>query len=193
MASKIFYSGGKLDNESMGQIAEVMDNLFGNTNVKQPGTSILENFKNIMSTVDTVSQTKYEPNKVPDDLLNNIVDMIFTSKPPSHAQVSQGKHDVDLIENDNEYVVYVDVPGCKKEDISVDISNDNDLMIRSDAKDVLLKKYMSRQRKAVRETSIKLPDDIDKKNISAKYECGVIAVSIGKKNKHPSGSKIEIQ
>lgn len=180
MASKIFCSGGKLDSESLGQIAEVMDDLFGTSSMKHPGTTILENLKNMaQKTNDQSSQ---------DHVVDNLLNMMFSSKPSNVVD----KHDYDIIDNNNDYIIVIDVPGCRKEDNVLNINDNSELVIRSECKSTS-DKFLVHKRKTIRESVIRLPDDIDRKNVSAKYENGTLIVTVGKKNSAPlSGHKIEI-
>lgn len=198
MASKLFYGGGKLDTENLNQFADIIDNLFGGcTNVKQPGSTILDNLKNIMASVDPVSSTgKQEKIQIPDEVLNNVVDMFFNAKPPSSSsscQSPQEKHEFDIIDEESEYQVHIDVPGFNKEDIGLNITEKNKLCVKSERSYSPGKKYVTKLRKIFKETTIDLPEDIDTKMVNARYENGVLIVTIGKRNNKSNGSKIEIK
>ena len=69
---------------------------------------------------------------------------------------------VNIIDGENEYKVEVAAPGMTKEDFKVHINEDNELVISL-------------------EQSLLLPDNIERENISAKVENGVMTIDIPKK------------
>ncbi len=93
---------------------------------------------------------------------------------------------VNIAENDNQYEVELSVPGMKKEDIQVHldggvltVSGEN----KSEKEDKN-KKFTRREfTYSSFSRSFTLPDNADENSINAKYEDGILKLSIGKKIK----------
>lgn len=102
---------------------------------------------------------------------------------------------IDVEESDNEYLVSADLPGLKKEDISIDCSG-NQLTISAERKYEKQegKKQGRRERfYGTYQRSFTLPVGVDTNKIDAAYDGGVLTVHIPKgeniKSKHiPIGS-----
>ncbi len=101
---------------------------------------------------------------------------------------------VNLREKDGKYYITADIPGMKKEDISVTIEKGY-LTVSG-------KKEESKEEKEanyhVKETrygafsrSLRLPEEVDEAKVEAIYEDGVLSVSIEKREK-PETRKIEV-
>jgi HSP20 family protein len=91
--------------------------------------------------------------------------------------------DIDLIDNITEYIIHVDLPGINKEDIEIEITDQNlsisveriNNNIENDTKYIKKERYygkFSRQ--------IEIPGDIDSDSIVAKYENGILNITIQK-------------
>jgi HSP20 family protein len=109
-----------------------------------------------------------------------------------------GQMKVDVRENENEYLVEADLPGFKKEDISVDY-DDETLTISAkcdetkEEKDEKDANYLRRERVACSTTRSFTVPDIDAEKISAAMEHGVLKVTLPKlKVTKPKGRKIDI-
>lgn len=101
----------------------------------------------------------------------------------------------DIIETSDGYVVEVYLPGVKKEDVSTEINND-ELIITAERNALKDVKYIREQSfKGKYELKFKLSDNIDKENINALFEDGILKISISKqKQKKKLGAiKIEIK
>ncbi len=99
---------------------------------------------------------------------------------------------LDLEEKDNMYMVTVDLPGLKKEDIKVNLS-DNILTISGER--VQESKSDGRYRERVHgkfSRSLSLPGQLDSAKVSAKFENGVLHLTIPKSEVSHSHS-IKIQ
>lgn len=96
---------------------------------------------------------------------------------------------VNIIENDDEYKIEVAAPGMTREDFKVHINEDNELIIsmekRSEEKEEDKKHkgtYLRREFSYTQfQQSLLLPDNIERENISAKVENGVMTIDIPKK------------
>ncbi len=90
---------------------------------------------------------------------------------------------VDLAESENAYLVHLDVPGMKKEDLEVNFQDGsvtvsgtrNEQEIGEDANFVRVERRFGRFYR-----SFDLPKTVDSTKIEAKYEDGVLAIRIPK-------------
>ena len=101
---------------------------------------------------------------------------------------------MDIYEKDNKYVVEVDVPGYKKEDIKISCENGY-LTISAEKKkeEKDNKKYIHRERSFVgRETRQVYVGDIDEESIKAEFKDGILVVTLNKEEKKPEKKYIEI-
>ncbi len=91
---------------------------------------------------------------------------------------------VNISENDNEYVLELDVPGIKKEDIKISLK-ENRLMIEGERK---YKKEKEDRNWVRREAfygkfqrSFLLPNDVDSGKTDAKFKDGVLTITLAKR------------
>lgn len=102
---------------------------------------------------------------------------------------------VNIVENDNSYDLSLELPGFAKEDIKVEIENDI-LTISSEVKtkeDVNEKNYIKKSfTKSSFSKSYILSEDIDKENINASMENGILNISIGKIKSIEEKQKIKL-
>ena len=104
---------------------------------------------------------------------------------------------VDVTEKDNGYEVKADIPGVKKEDISVRVDGD---LVQIDAEVKQEKETKSNGDKVLRSEryygtisrSFSLADDVDEGKAQAKYADGVLTLRLPKKTT-PSARKIAVQ
>lgn len=92
---------------------------------------------------------------------------------------------VDVSENDKAYTVRADIPGAKKDDIAVNI-DDNEVSISAEVKEEKEKKNGERLIRKERYygkvyRSFTLPQDVDEKAAQAHYEQGVLELTLPKK------------
>ena len=101
---------------------------------------------------------------------------------------------MDIYEKDNKYVVEVDVPGYKKEDIKISCENGY-LTIEASkkAEEHEDRKYLHRERSfSSRETRQVYVGDIDEESIKAEFKDGTLVVTLNKEDKKPEKKYIEI-
>ncbi len=110
--------------------------------------------------------------------------------------------DMDVIENENEYVIQLDVPGFTNEEIVVEVSNDEVLISaekkiieRNDENDNIevLPNYLYRARRnsnVKRRYSLRSP--IDSKNSNVELRNGVLTVTL-KKSESSKPRRIEVK
>lgn len=101
----------------------------------------------------------------------------------------------DIIETKEDYIVEILLPGVKKEDISTEL-NKNELIIKAERKKNNDVEYIREQSfKGKYELKFNLSETIDKENINASFEEGILKLSIPKQQekKKLSSKKIEIK
>ena len=100
---------------------------------------------------------------------------------------------VDIIDEGDHIVVKVDMPGVRKEDISLKV-NPNSIQVsaaHSEKEEFRSKKYY-RKGRIIRDYSnyIDLPVEIDTNSVKAKYENGVLTITAKKSN---SGHEVKVE
>lgn len=115
-----------------------------------------------------------------------LLEDFFTDTPlPAAARLMEGTWSpaVDIAETDNEYVVAVEVPGMKKDDIKVTLQ-DNVLTIKGERKkesEIHKGSYHRMERCfGAFERSFTLPSTIRADKIQAKYEDGILRLTLPK-------------
>ena len=93
---------------------------------------------------------------------------------------------LDVVENDNEFVVKAEVPGCKAEDIDISVNN-NRLIISGEKKQDEEKKeknyyHLERSYGSFRR-EINLGSEIDANKIDATYKDGILSIKLPKTEK----------
>ena len=82
---------------------------------------------------------------------------------------------IDLYEDDSNYFVRAEIPGFKKKDLQVELERDQ-LVLSGERKD---KEEKGKSTVSFRR-SVSLPATIESKNIAAKYENGLLTITIPK-------------
>jgi len=125
-----------------------------------------------------------------DDFDDNIFDLDF-------ADCASMKTDV--IEEDNDYKLVAELPGFNKEDISADIKNGM-LTIKAQTSNENNEKdengkYVRRERRNMSyQRSFRVGDNVHSEDISAKYENGVLTMTIPKKAEEKNNAlQIEVK
>ncbi|MGC8611655.1 MAG: Hsp20/alpha crystallin family protein [Athalassotoga sp.] len=136
----------------------------------------------------------------PFEEMQKVIDRFFEEFPriwPTTLSAETFVPAVDISETDKSYEFEVELPGMKREDVNIEI-DDGILTIRGEKKEERKeekKGYKKIERSYGKfERSFSLPSDIDEKNISAKFENGVLNISIPKSPEAKSAKrKIEIK
>ena len=126
---------------------------------------------------------RWEPFREMDDLLKGFGPML--GRLPTLARPLEGGYEfmplADVIEREKEYVVKVDLPEVRKEDVKV-LFEDGVLTIKGERKEVKEVKGETAHRTerfyGSFERSFALPDDVDAKGIHAECKDGVLMVSL---------------
>jgi len=108
---------------------------------------------------------------------------------------------VNIQQNDNGFLVEVAAPGMTREDCNVRIDEENNLVIAFEKKNESEEKdkkgtYLRREFSYTQfQRTMILPDNVEKENISAKVENGVltVAIPVANEEKIPNSRLIEIQ
>jgi len=92
---------------------------------------------------------------------------------------------INVIENENEFKVEMAAPGMTKEDFSVSLNRDDNLVIsiekKNENKEKKDSRYLRREFSYSKfQQTMSLPDNIDKDKINAHVEHGVLTISIPK-------------
>ncbi len=100
---------------------------------------------------------------------------------------------IDVYENDESYIIEVELAGAKKEDISVEIAG-TELRIQG-IRDIESSYPAGEYHRieiprGVFERIIVLPDNVEQTNISARFDKGLLVVTVPKKKK--SGRKVPV-
>lgn len=117
-----------------------------------------------------------------DTMLNNLFGTVSTSHRRSPL--------VDIVENENSYVIEAEVPGYSQEEIDVQVE-DNVLTISAgtaeetkegSSEDSEQKEYLVHERKSTEfSRSFALPKDVDVENIEGNYKNGILRLELAKK------------
>ncbi|NDL67418.1 Hsp20/alpha crystallin family protein [Anaerotalea alkaliphila] len=121
----------------------------------------------------------------------------FFNEPSMNAPaLSPGHMRVDIKETENAYLVYADLPGVKKEELSVEVDNDV-LFISVEKKEEIdeeKEQYVRKERRSMNlKRSFRL-EGVDAEGIQAKLEEGVLTLELPKKEpEQPKKKSIDIQ
>lgn len=94
---------------------------------------------------------------------------------------------INVLENENEYIVELAAPGLRKEDFDISINNDGDLVIKMEKKNEVKDEkahYLRREFAYSKyEQRLILPDDVNKDEVGARMSDGVLNITLPKLNK----------
>ena len=129
----------------------------------------------------------YNPNKTLQDFFNGDMEPFFSRNlidffNPETVRAIHPK--VNIVENDNEFLLTAEVPGMVDDDIDVEIK-EGVLSLRGHVKEeketqednYRIKEFRSRNF----ERSFRLGEQVDPEKVAAKLEKGILRVSLGKK------------
>ena len=132
--------------------------------------------------------------------IKRLEDRVFNAYPAvaskNDGAISSFMPTVNTREDEKAYYVEVDLPGVKKEDINVDISDgvltiSGERKFKKETKDKDYYKVESSFGKF--ERSFRLPEDVDDENIKAENKNGVLEIELKKVKKEDKKKKIEIK
>ncbi len=128
----------------------------------------------------------------------NLEDVFNEFFGPAHLEKRNMSMKTDVKEDENQYELDIDMPGFKKEEISVTLKNGylsvsakNERKFEQGEKDS--KNYVRRERSYVASRNYYVGDKVREEEISAKYENGVLSLIVPKeKPKEITTHKIKI-
>jgi HSP20 family protein len=108
---------------------------------------------------------------------------------------NSGQMKVDIKEKEKEYVVEAELPGINKEDIKLELV-DNNLTIaveRNEQVNEERENYIRKERRQCSMARSFYVENVDNEKVDAKFENGVLSVILPKKEQiEPNGRKIDI-
>jgi HSP20 family protein len=132
-----------------------------------------------------------------DHLFRDIEDMARMIDIPNVPVLFKGgEPKVDIIQNETEIVVKADVPGVKKEDINVSVTEDSITLrgeVKSDYEDKKENYFHSERFYGAYSRTLPLPTLIDVSKVSAKFEEGVLTITLPKAENRIKGRVVDIQ
>lgn len=135
--------------------------------------------RNLMRFDPIREMARFDPFRNIDDLFRE-----FSMLPGSRGGESAPPIVMDVAETDQNYVVKAEIPGVKKEDIKVEISG-NQVSVSAEVKQeketgsggmIRSERYYGQQYR-----SFTLPQEVDDSKAEAKYENGVLQLTLPKK------------
>ena len=125
----------------------------------------------------------------------NMLDDFFTGDLMPGRSLLRDTFKIDIQEKDNEYLVEAELPGISKDEIDLNVDNDNLCITvnRSEETNKDGKNFIHRERRATSMSrSIRLANaKLDE--ISAKLDNGILNITIPKAEKAASSRKIDIE
>jgi len=103
------------------------------------------------------------------------------SQQPANPQGADWLPPTDIVENENDYGIFIECSGLKKQDVNVSLENDL-LTVSGQRKEPECAKYHQLERAyGSFSRTFRFPPDGDPASVSAGYEDGVLAIRIAKK------------
>jgi HSP20 family protein len=114
------------------------------------------------------------------DRMGQLVDGLFGLVPPT-AAMRMPMAPADIEETDDAYMVELDMPGVKPQDINLE-ARENELRVSGEIKEKERKGILRRQMRPVGEFEhvVALPGEIDPNKVDARLSDGVLTVRLGK-------------
>ncbi len=126
--------------------------------------------------------------------LHNMLDDFFGESWPARS-LARDTFKIDVMENENEYVIEAEMPGVKKEEI--ELSLDDGRLAVGFTKDENVvddsENYIHRERRSCSMCRMVYLHDADAENITAKLEDGILKVKVQKDSKKKTVTKIEVE
>lgn len=125
----------------------------------------------------------------------NVLDDFFSEGSTPGRNLLRDTFKIDIVEKENEYALEAELPGVRKDEISLDIEDDNLCVTvnRSEEANKNGANYIHRERRAASMSRRIRLTDADLDAITAKLEDGVLTVTIPKDVKTIKSRKIEIE
>lgn len=139
---------------------------------------------------------KYYRPEFPFGTFDRIWDQFFDDLKPAKENKSAFVPQMDIAERENDFTIKLSVPGIKREDIKIELDGDK-LVISGERKaiesDVSVTYHKVQSNYGKFSQTFYLPENVDKENIQASQEDGVLNVVIAKKKKNENKLLIEVK
>jgi HSP20 family protein len=126
---------------------------------------------------------------------HNMIDDFFNEPWQPMRSLLNDTFKVDVIEKDGSYEIDAELPGVKKEEISLDL-NEGRLSISVSHEDVVeeeKRNYIHKERRSTSMSRSIYLKDADRESIKAKLEDGLLTITVGKKAREEKTNRIEIE
>ncbi|MDH5475355.1 MAG: Hsp20/alpha crystallin family protein [Cyclobacteriaceae bacterium] len=127
---------------------------------------------------------------------NGIFNRLFDNSVSPQKEALRFVPEVDIIENEKDFELQLVVPGMKKEDFEIEIS-DNLLTISGERKSKYEKKeghyYSFETKYGAFKRTFRLPKNVDQSNISASYTDGVLFLGLPKSEELKTKNTIKVK
>ncbi len=131
-----------------------------------------------------------------DHLFRDLADMTRMIDVPNVPVLFKGgEPKVDIIQNETEIIIKADVPGAKKEDINVNVTEDTVTIrgeVRSDYEEKKDDYFHSERFFGTYSRTLPLPALVTNDKATAKFEDGVLTITIPKATKPEKGHVVDI-
>ena len=139
-----------------------------------------------MAIVKWKNHSLYDPWTNLKSLQDEINSLFNTDRLPSSTGLFDRNFSpsIDVVENENEFAVFCELPGIELQDIDVSIAS-NVLTVKGDKQTEQKKKgkyYRNETWEGSFQRTLSLPSSIDPTAISAEFEDGILRISIPKKD-----------
>jgi HSP20 family protein len=113
--------------------------------------------------------------------MRRMLEQTFGDFAPALTEPTGWTPAVDLVEEDDAYVVEAELPGVKREDVNIELVG-NELTIAGEVKEKEREGVLRRRTRRVGrfDYRVRLPDQLDPEKIEAKLDDGVLTVRVPK-------------
>jgi len=121
------------------------------------------------------------------NMMNSFLNNSFFEQAPSVAKMKS-----DIRQTDSEYIIEAELPGFEKNDIKLELKN-NYLIIsagKEEEKEETAEEYLRRERRTGQVCRSFYVEGINQTDISAKYDSGILEVTLPKKKKEEEPENI---
>lgn len=126
-----------------------------------------------------------------EDYFNNFFQSFFSDDTFTPVIFKNRNFNVDVKEDENQYTVEADLPGIKKEDITLEYQN-NYLTISAKRNNITEDKtssYVKQERNYGEFKRTFYIDNVDENSVNASFKDGVLSISMPKKDKNVNNKK----
>jgi HSP20 family protein len=127
------------------------------------------------------------------DRMGQLMDGLFGLAPATAPTRMQLPTAADIEETDDSFIVDIDLPGVRPEDVNVEVQ-ENELRVSGEIKERERKGILRRQTRRVGqfEHVVRLPSEVDAEKVEATLHDGVLSVRLGKsQSRQPKRVKVK--